>query len=464
MNMRLRLTLAFGLIVLVTVLSLVLFVRFDTARQVRQFMFRGGMIGAETLVNRLESYYRQKSGWKGIENFFDQGGGPGMGHGAGMMAQRVQVADSAGHVIYDSQTDGDREPLLTNEERSQAIFLENNSGQTIGYLLVNGGMNSNNVNTIGLLDRLNQAAVRAGIVAGLLALLLALLVANRFLKPIGQLTRAAENLSAGDLDTRVPVHGSDEMATLAKTFNNMAVSLQQSEERRAAMTADIAHELRTPLSIQRAHLEALQDGIYPLTAENLQPVLDQAALLARLVEDLRTLALADAGELPLERTWVELDDLVMRVVERFRPSAQVRRINLQITPIDPAGMKMKVWGDALRLEQILSNLLSNALRFTPDGGLIQVRIALIHQQVEIEICDSGPGIPPEALEHVFERFYRADRARSRDEGGSGLGLAIARQLALAHDGRLTAANAPQGGAEFTLTLPVMMGGEVSVME
>jgi two-component system OmpR family sensor kinase/two-component system sensor histidine kinase BaeS len=250
------------------------------------------------------------------------------------------------------------------------------------------------------------------------------------------------------------VHGSDELATLGRAFNNMADSLQKAEQSRRALTADIAHELRNPLAVQRANLEALQDGIYPLTSENLAPVLEQNHLLTRLVEDLHTLALADSGQLRLERRDIDFPSLAGKVVERFVPQAASREIRLSYdkVPIPPLSI------DPTRVEQILNNLLSNALRYTPGGGDIAVSVSGVTPQlpgaVQLRVHDSGPGIPAEALPHVFERFYRADRSRSRGEGGSGLGLAIARQLAEAHGGTLEAANHPEGGAVFTLTLPM----------
>jgi signal transduction histidine kinase len=257
-------------------------------------------------------------------------------------------------------------------------------------------------------------------------------------------------MGQGDLSQRVPAAGKDELAILGRTFNQMAASLQQAEASRRAMTADIAHELRTPLAVQRAHLEALEDGIYPLSPESLQPIRDQNLLLNRLVEDLRTLALADSGQLALEYTAVDLAALAQRAAERFGPQAAGRGIHIQVG-LPPACPP--VWADPGRLEQILSNLLSNALRYTPDQGHIQVNLACPSGYVHLQVHDSGPGIPTEALAHVFERFYRADQARSRAEGGSGLGLAIARQLAELHGGALSAANHPQGGALFTLELP-----------
>jgi signal transduction histidine kinase len=239
----------------------------------------------------------------------------------------------------------------------------------------------------------------------------------------------------------------------------MAESLQSAEQGRRAMTADIAHELRNPLAVQRASLEALQDGIFPLTPESLDPILEQNLLLTRLVEDLRTLALADSGQLALERTPTDLASLVRRVMERFEPQAATQQVNLQLevrsTAIHPLPT---VHLDPVRVEQILNNLLSNALRQLPSGGSIRLSLETAPEAaprvVRIRVLDSGAGIPPEALPHIFERFYRAGRSRSRSEGGSGLGLAIARQLAEAHGGSLEAANDPAGGAVFTLTLPL----------
>jgi two-component system sensor histidine kinase BaeS len=285
------------------------------------------------------------------------------------------------------------------------------------------------------------------------------------MRPVRELTLAARRLGERDLSQRVRVSGKDELAELALTFNRMADSLQQAQENRRALTADIAHELRTPLAVQRANLEALQDGVYPLTPENLAPVLEQNLLLTRLVDDLRTLALADAGQLTLERTPTDLVALVERMVERFQPQAAPRSIALRLDAPSATSTEYPLLTvDPQRVEQILSNLLSNALRYTPDGGQIAIGFVLTgglsgvrtsgssKSSVQISVRDSGPGIPPEALPHVFERFYRVDRSRSRAEGGSGLGLAIARQLAEAHGGTLTAANHPQGGAVFTLSL------------
>ncbi len=453
--MRLRLFLSFFLVVLTSIASVVLVARSNTANAVHAFMFRGGMAGAEGLVSGLEDYYQSHQTWQGVESVFTlpgHGNGPGgMGMGGmmgGMMNQRLRLADASGNLVVDTQNPAPTGALNSAEIRA-SIPLQVN-GKTVGYLYPQGGVALTPGDQTSLVQRLNQGALTAGLIGGGLALLLALVLAYGLLRPVRELTLASRDLAAGDLSRRVPVHGNDELASLGSAFNRMADSLEQASQTRQALTADIAHELRTPLAVQRAHLEALQDGIYPLTVENLNPVAEQNTLLTRLVEDLRTLALADAGQLTLDLTSVELSDLLERVVERFTPQAAERQIQIQLE----AAPGLVVRADPMRLEQILGNLLTNALRYTPEQGSICIELSQAAGQAHISVQDNGPGIPEQALPHIFERFYRADRSRSRPEGGTGLGLAIARQLAQAHGGTLSAENAPQGGAVFRLALPL----------
>jgi len=446
MSVRLRLLLVFAALVAVTVAVLNISLRQSAGEQVRAFMVRGGMVGADQLVGRLERYYRLHGSWDGVDALLTPGGMMG---GQGMMRseQHLRLFDAAGNLLVDSNNASPNDEVITLDN---AIKLEDRRGGLIGYLLVDIGSRGN-VDTQPLIARLQAANLRASLIAGAIALLLAGLIAGQLVRPIRQLTRAAENMAAGKLDQRVPVQGNDELATLAAAFNHMSDSIQESEERRQAMTADIAHELRTPLAIQRAHLEAMQDGVYPLTQENLAPVLEQNELLARLVDDLRTLALVDAGELALERVTIDPALLVTRAIETFRPAAEARGVRLALVTeslptCDP------IQGDPLRIDQILANLINNALQHTPAGGQVTLELDCSADVVTLQVRDTGPGIAADALPRIFERFYRADKARSRDVGGSGLGLAIARQLAIAQGGSLTAANHPEGGAVFTLRL------------
>lgn len=466
--MRLRLISSFILIALVSVASVLIVARQTTLQEVRTYMFRGGMAGVEGLVTALEDYYRVNQSWEGAEPLFglpgqlqgNRRGNQGKSSGAGgvmggMMDQRLRLADAQGNLIVDTETPN-VEGSLTGNELQQAVPLQLGN-EVVGYLLPDGGLNFNSGDDTDLLNRLTSAAYIAAGVAIMFSLVVALLLSARLIRPVRALTQAATSLTEGDLTKRVDVQGGDELATLGQTFNQMAAALENSEESRQAMTADIAHELRTPLAVQRAHLEALQDGVYPATPENLQPVLEQTILLTRLVEDLRTLALADSGQLQLEKTPTDYLTLIKRVLDRFRPQADGRKIELQFSS---TGVCQPISLDPGRMEQILGNLISNALRYTQDGGWIKIDLDCSPNQASLSIHDSGPGIPEDSLPLVFERFYRADQSRSRTEGGTGLGLAIARQLTEAHGGILTAANHPDGGALIRLTLPCGVSGSL----
>jgi two-component system sensor histidine kinase BaeS len=447
--MRLKLFLSFTLIVLVSVSLVAVIARRGAVNEVRTFIIRGGMYGFSDLVAGLENYYSSNGSWQGVQSIFRAPRGGAGGFGA-LVNQQLELANSSGIVVAATQSAlvGTQ---LTTAELANAITLDV-GGKTVGYLIIEGGLGLGLGSEQQVLNRLNRGVLLAGLISGALGLVISLALAYTLLRPVRALTIASRKLAEGDLSQRVDVHGKDELATLGHTFNLMADSLQQAEESRRAMTADIAHELRTPLAVQRANLEALQDGVYPLTADNLAPVIEQNYLLTRLVEDLRTLALADAGQIELERSPTDLASLVASVVERFQPQAVTQQVELTILPSSTSIPAVSL--DPVRIEQILTNLLSNAFRFTPMNGQIELSMSATPTKVLVRVHDSGPGIPAESLPYIFGRFYRVDKSRSRAEGGSGLGLAIARQLARAHGGDLTVANHPSGGAEFTLSLPV----------
>jgi len=300
------------------------------------------------------------------------------------------------------------------------------------------------------LDRVNRAVLLAGLAAGVVALLLGFIVFRSITAPLNRLTRAAHAVATGDLAQRVQIRTGDEIAELGAAFNSMAANLQQGEQLRREMTADIAHELRTPLSVIQGNLEAILDGVYPPDAEHIQPALDQTQLLARLVEDLRTLALAEAGQLSLDRQPVDVAELTRRVVASFEPRAADKRVTLSLeaTPALPP-----VHADGQRIAQVLTNLLGNALRYTPQDGRVGVRVSAQNSSIFVAVNDSGPGILDEDLPHIFDRFYRADKSRSREGGGSGLGLAIARSIVEAHGGRIWADSKTGQGTTLTFTLP-----------
>ncbi len=455
--MRLRLIIYFAVIVLVTIISMLFFATLGLANEVRSYMFRGGMYKTSGIIEQLQNLYITNGSWQGAETFFhspmqgrgwgNQGTGQMMG---AMMRQHLILTDEDGRIIADSSDSNPSGKVDVRDLRTATpIEIENT---TIGYLIAVDGMTFSTEDESFLVGRLTSAALTAGLIAGVISLVLALFLAYRLLRPVQALSQAAQQLGSGNLSQRAPILGNDELAELSRTFNLMASSLENAEQSRKAMTADIAHELRTPLAVQRANLEALQDGVFPLTTENLESILEQNLLLTRLVEDLNTLALVDSGKLELQRSATSFPELVKRVMDRYQSQAISAGIQLTLQ-FDPAQDEMILLSiDPLRIEQIIGNLLSNAFRYTPENGRIELRITSSKESVQLTVHDSGEGIPPEALPHIFERFYRADRSRSRALGGSGLGLAIARKLAEAHGGELNAGNHPAGGAVFTLIL------------
>lgn len=460
--MRFRLAVSLLLVALVSILSVLAFAQYSTAREINTYMFRGGMAGLNFLVGNLEEYYHANGTWDGVETLFagrnqdeHMPGMPemgGSGGGRGMMQQHLIMAGESGEILVDTE-DIRVGGSLTTDEKAVAIQLKDSRGNLIGYLYGVDGMQFQPGSDRALLEKLNKAAINAALFAGAVALLLGLLLGYLFLRPVKQLTLAANQIASGDLSQRVAAQGNDELAALGKAFNTMAGSLESARETRKAMTSDIAHELRTPLAIQRAILEAIQDGVYPLDQEQIGQIYEQNQSLTRLVDDLRTLALADAGELKLDKVATDIHSLVERVVSRFRPQADQKSIHLELINNGELS-NSQILVDPFRIDQVLNNLVSNAIRYSPAGSAVMVIIEKNADRMIISVRDRGEGIPEEEVENIFQRFYRMNHSRSREDGGTGLGLAIARQLVMAHGGELTVQNHPDGGAEFVLALPV----------
>jgi two-component system sensor histidine kinase BaeS len=288
--------------------------------------------------------------------------------------------------------------------------------------------------------------IRNTIATALVALVLTFVLGGRILRPVSELTTAARRMREGDLDVRVSVEGDDELARLGRAFNEMAQRLAHTEKLKRQMVSDVAHELRSPVTNLRCALEAIQDGLTTPDRARVDMLHSETLLMQRLCGDLQDLALADAGGLSLRREVVNVADVARRAVGT---EVEAPAVSISVSPDAST-----VVADAARLEQMLRNLVNNARRHTPPDGRISIATARSGSDVAITVADTGIGIAPEHLPHVFDRFYRADASRDRATGGAGLGLAIVRRLAEAHGGTVTAASEGEGrGATFVVRLP-----------
>lgn len=304
------------------------------------------------------------------------------------------------------------------------------------------------------LAAVNQSLWIAGVLVILIAGLISLMFARRMTSPIQHMTMAAKQISAGKLDERIPVETRDEIGELAASFNQMAESLEKNRQMNQQLLAGIAHELKTPLTIIQGNLEAILDGVQDATPEKIAALHTETALLNRLVNDLRDLTLAEAGQLRLSVEPVKLRPLIANIVEMLQPMLHDKYVNLTVKL--PASLPA-VNADPDRVTQVFYNLLSNAIRHTPEHGQIDISASASKDKkfAEITVKDNGDGIPPEDLPLIFNHFYRVDEARARTTGGTGVGLAITKLLVEAHGGTITVTSTPGEGSTFAFTLPAV---------
>lgn len=462
-SLRFRLTSAFALVIGVGIIVTVVLTRQGTATQFAHFMVNKHMIQPGQLQATLAAAYQAHQGWTGVQAALPaiidaaaDGQMSGMlGNIMGMFNNHMQVIDTAGQVVIDTTGVVGGAALSSAQVQRWPIMVNQ---QPVGTLLVEGSMmRATDTESASVLVAITRAVLLAGLVAGVVAVLLASLLVRQLTQPLVALAVASRLIAMGDRMVRVPVRSKDELGELAATFNQMATSLEKHETLRRTLMADVAHELRTPLTGIQGTVEALQDGVFPLTAEHLGSIHEQVLLLNRLVEDLRTLANAEAGQLSLEWLPLNVAELAQRILMTFQSQAIARQIDLSLR-ID--SQLPTIQGDPQRLGQVLSNLLDNALRHTPAGGQVGVALAAEQDGICLVVTDSGAGIAPADLPHIFDRFYHADSSPgalwARQTGGSGLGLAIARQLVEAHGGKLWVASPPVGGSkgsEFNILLP-----------
>ncbi len=456
-SLRFRVLVALIVVIVMAVGIVAFFASRATTGEFQRYVERGGMVRHQRFEMFLAGHYMQNRSWSGVQPLVEQ-----MGQITG---ERIVLADDGGQIVADSANKLVGQTVGQNWAEPVALIVQR--GMPVGAVYANPLGPADDPQREAFLASINRALLLAAGVAGLAAVLLTLVLSRRILRPVEALTAAARRMERGDLSQRVEVQSNDEIGELARAFNAMADGLARLEELRHNMVSDVAHELRTPLSNIRGYLEALQDGVVKPKPEIIDSLYEEAMLLSRLVDDLRELALAEAGQLRLERRPVATADLVNRAMEAARAQTSAKGIALRADL--PADLPL-VSVDPQRIGQVLGNLLSNALTHTSSGGEVVVEARRCPEpcpepsrrvvegaretEVEVSVRDTGEGIPPEHLPYIFERFYRADRSRSRATGGTGLGLSIAKQLVEAHGGRIGVASQVGRGTTFTFTLPV----------
>ncbi len=442
-----KLILSFLGISLVSVLLIVLFTRYTTNMEFRRFTTTSDR---SNLMESLQDYYAMHGSWNGIDRaeLFTRYPAPSSNpppRPYGFMA----VTDQSGKVIRAGANYKMGDTVSPKEIEHGAAIQVN--GKTVGHLIFSPPPFDPNSPERNFLNRTSQFLIYSALATTAIALLLAILLSRNLTSPIRELTQATHAVSQGDLSQQVPIRSNDELGELGKAFNKMSAELSRSVNARRQMTADIAHELRTPLSLILGHAEAVHDGVLPPTPENFEIIREEATRLEHLVNDLRILSLADAGELSISPQTIEPERLLREVAAPYQYQAQKKNITLDLNIASPLPT---IEVDPGRMMQVLTNILDNSLRHTPEGGKIVLSAKEADDQVQLAIQNNGPDVKREDLERIFERFYRTDSSRQRGEnGGSGLGLAIAKSIVQAHGGQVSAESEAGKGLKITIALP-----------
>jgi signal transduction histidine kinase len=464
-----KLTLAFLLVAIAVALLVAVAIRLTSAGNFDQLLLEQAR--SEYKAN-LIAYYQAHGSWEGVEEYLAQqreepapqstpdpaeSAGPGEGWGAGQpnfRRERHQIfglVDAQGVVVIPFG------PVLKTGTRVTQDVLARGEpvevdGQVVGTILTPTRSPGFSPEEIAYLRRTDNALALAAGGAILVALGAALVLARTLTRPLHALTEATHRMAGGELEQEVAVKSRDEIGELAAAFNRMSREVARAHDARRQMTADVAHELRTPLTVIAGYVESMRDGALTPTPERLSVIYAEIERLQDLVGDLRTLTQADAGELKLNKQSVTPGELLQQAQATFEHQAAQKGVRLEVKASDDLP---PIEVDEARLAQVLGNLLSNALRYTPAGGRIELGAALEGGRVKLAVQDTGPGIAAEDLPLIFERFYRADKARAEDNGESGLGLAIVKALVEAHGGTVAVQSTPGAGSTFAITFDVL---------
>ncbi len=472
-SLTVKLTLAFLLTGLVAVALVGVFARYLTGAAFGQLVREQELVD---FTDTAAGYYAQYGSWQGVDEYLRrnrpgdgalvQGGTAVQGGRPGQQGPPPQQGNRQPPPFVLADTSGvaqSRSPDFRLGDQLPADVLAAGTpvevdGQRVGTVVQVSGSLQLDDRQRDYLARTDRTMFYAMIAGGGLALLVGVLLARLIMRPIQALTVAIRAMRPGGAPQQVAISSRDEIGELVRAFNTMSSDLAHANASRRQMTADIAHDLRTPLSVLTGYIEAMRDGVLSPTRDRFQTMYDEAALLQRLIDELRLLSLADAGELKLQRQPVAPAQLLASAAASFEQRAEAQGVALSVQAADLPPLAI----DRERMQQVLGNLISNALRYTPAGGAIGLRARADQQppaadagsSVLIEVADTGSGIAPEHLPQIFDRFYRADSARSAADGGSGLGLAIARAIVEAHGGSISASSTLGQGTCIGIRLPV----------
>lgn len=447
---RLWQKLALSFVLAVVVVTLVAFTLVNIAfeRRFQSYIQERQAVINQRIVQTLALIYVRSGGWPRETAML-------MPHWAMMSGVKIKIVAPGGEVI--AQTSENMMEMIGSQESnynavSKIPVIVDGVKVGTAYITPVGDQNGVPGEDIRFRQSVSRLIILGGLVAAAVALVISYLLAIRLTAPLEVMTAAARRMEAGDLTQRVNVKSDDEIGGLAEAFNHLAAALKRQEDLRQNLTADIAHELRTPLATIQSHIEAFLDNVMKPDEKNIRSIHEEIVRLTRLVEDLGEIAKLESGKANIVKSKADLNILTDKVVANLKPLFDEKQVALTLDR-DAKPLNAKV--DPDKIYQVLYNLLANSLKFTASGGETRVSLVKDDRKVSITIKDTGIGIQAKHLPFIFERFYRVDKSRSRTTGGAGIGLTVAKQLVEAHNGQISVTSEPGRGTEFKVTLPLV---------
>ena len=462
-----KLFIAFTSVIILCGVMIMGVITYRITRDFRMYVKTGDLASARMLEPLIEGFYETTGSFEGVLEYLEKGrmvpfergrmngigdrGNPGMGPD---ISRRILITDKSDRIVADSR--GELEgSVLEGSYSHEGVEIESN-GKTLGRIYM-GTMAEPALNPLGaaFLSDIRKSVITAVIPAIILALIVTYFIVRHITRPLTSMKNAAGKISRGDFSVRTEIKRSDELGDLASAFDEMAVSLQEGDEWKKQIIADSAHELRTPVALIQGTLEMISDGIYPADPDRIRGLYEESLRLSELIADLQELAGLEAEGGKNEFTRIDPVELAGEVADSFAPVLSDKKAELSINKSDMPSIE----GNPGRLKQVFINLFSNALRYIPEKGHIQVDFKYDKSagEIEVSVVNDGPPIPDEDLEKIFERFYRVERSRNSTEGGRGLGLAICSEIIKNHKGSISAENLPEKkGVKFAFRIPVLL--------